>query len=189
MRGWTCKFVVVLVVMLLVLLWTGMPGIPSSPRSTPCHSPQWREADSLSRFPAQPPPLAADAAAHVGRSACGLRFATFVVHTLNWNLTEHVVRNLARDPHAHVHVLDASWAEETRSHAAFFAQHRVVPLYPHLPLSLAQAMEYIRRVALTWELDMIVYAHNDAVFAILISVFHFQICIRTTMTTRAQSFD
>lgn len=95
------------------------------------------------------------------RSSCGLYFKFFLLHATNWNLTKHVIETFAEAKSNFV-LVDVSFAEETRQYKDYFKSIGITVLYPHNPLSLAQGMEYIRRISLEWRLDYILYSHNDA---------------------------
>ena len=43
-------------------------------------------------------------------------------------------------------LIDVSFAEETRAYRVYLREQNITVLYPHVPLSLAAGMEYIRCV-------------------------------------------
>jgi hypothetical protein len=101
-----------------------------------------------------PPPM--------GTTSCGLRYVTFLLHSANWNLTQHVLTSLSTETAAYVVLVDVSLMEETRTHLDSLDALHVRVLYPHMPLTLSQGMEYIRRISMHWGLDFVLYSHNDA---------------------------
>lgn len=100
------------------------------------------------------------------RSGCG-RYAVFVLHSANWDYTQHVLASLSEYFGDQVFLIDMSFNEETWSQSIqlFLQQHHINVLYPHAPLMYSQGIEFLRRVAFfESNLDFILFSHNDAHF-------------------------
>lgn len=88
-----------------------------------------------------------------------MRFAHFIPHVNNLHLTMQALRStLGTVAEGHVIVIDNSAGEELAS-VDLPGQPEV--LWPPVPLTTAQTMNWMRRVAILRDLDVFGFQHND----------------------------